>query len=76
MTRILNVSKGVIELTEREAQIYERGRIDALEELKSKTPEIIRWLIKRDKEGYGTTNGELLDHIWDIAIKLEEQINE
>lgn len=56
-------------LLEHDAQI----RADAINELKSKKDEIIKWLIKRDKEGYGTTNGELLDHIIDIAEKLKEQ---
>lgn len=50
---------------------YDQGRIDTLDELKRQKDEIIRWLIKRDKEGYGTTNGELLDHIYDIANKLK-----
>lgn len=51
-------------------------RADAIDELKGKKDEIIRWLIKRDKEGYGTTNGELLDHILEIAEQLKEQKNE
>lgn len=49
-------------------------RADAIEELKDKKDEIIRWLIKRDKEGYGTTNGELLDHILEIAEQLKSQL--
>lgn len=54
-----------------------KGREETIEELKSKKEEIIRWLIKRDKEGYGTTNGELLDHIFELAEQLKEQrINE
>lgn len=51
---------------------YEKGRADAIEELKDKKDEIIRWLIKRDKEGYGTTNGELLDYV----LKIAEQLND
>lgn len=50
----------------------EQIRTDAIEELKSKKDEIIRWLIKRDKEGYGTTNGELLDHILEIAEQMKD----
>jgi len=46
---------------------YQQGRADAIDELKSKKDEIIKWMIKRDKEGYGTTNGELLDHIFELA---------
>ena len=48
-------------------------RAEVIEELKGKKDEIIRWLIKRDKEGYGTTDVELLDHILDIAEQLKEQ---
>ncbi len=51
----------------------DEGRAGAIEEVKDKKDEIIRWLIKRDKEGYGTTNGELLDHILEIAEQLKEQ---
>ena len=51
---------------------YAIGRQDALDELKGKKDEIIRWLIKRDKEGYGTTNGELLDHILEVSEQLKE----
>lgn len=50
----------------------QQGRADAIEELKGKKDEIIRWLIKRDKEGYGTTNGELLDHILEVAEQLNK----
>ena len=51
----------------------EVGKADAIEELKSKKAEIIMWLIKRDKDGYGTTNGELLDHIFEVAEQLKNQ---
>lgn len=46
-------------------------RADTIDELKGKKDEVIRWLIKRDKEGYGTTNGELLDHILEVAEQLK-----
>lgn len=54
-------------------EAYEKGKADAIDELKSKKDEIIRWLIKRDKEGYGTTHGELLNHILETAEQLKEQ---
>lgn len=51
--------------------MYNKGKADAIDELKNKKDEIIKWLLKRDKERYGTTNGELLDHIFEIAEQLK-----
>lgn len=65
-----------MDMTEKEVKIwndgFDNGYNKAIDELKSKKDEIIRWLIKRDKEGYGTTNGELLDHIFEIAEQLRK----
>lgn len=55
---------------------YELGRKDAIEEFEKTKIDVLNWLIKRQSEGYGTTNGELLDHIYDIAKQLKEQKNE
>lgn len=54
---------------------YEQGRADAIEEFEKTKNEVLKWLIKRQEEGYGTSNGELLDHIYDIAEQLKEQKN-
>lgn len=54
-----------------ENEFVKKIRADAIDELKSKKDEIIKWLLKRDKERYGTTNGELLDHIFEIAEQLK-----
>ena len=67
MIRAYDDNGNVVDLVEWEKQI----RVETIDELKGKKDEIIRWLIKRDKEGYGTTNGELLDHILKIAEQLK-----
>lgn len=64
-----------IELNKFLDEYEESIRTEVLNELKSQKDEIIKWLIKRNLEGYGTTNGELLDHIFDLAEKLKEQNN-
>lgn len=53
-------------------EVEKIARADAIDELKSKKDEIIRWMAKRYKEKYGTTNGELLDHIFELAEQLKE----
>lgn len=60
-----------LDLSEYEKQI----RADAIEEFEKTKNEVLKWLIKRQEEGYGTSNGELLDHIYDIAKQLKEQKN-
>lgn len=48
---------------------YEQGRADAIDEFYETKKEVMRWLLKRQGESYGTTLGELLDYIYDYKLK-------
>lgn len=55
---------------------YNKEYVDAIDKFLATKMEMLVWLIKRQAEGYGTSNGELLDHIYDKAEQLKEQKNE
>lgn len=54
-------------------EIEKQIRADAIEKFEKTKTDVLKWLIKRQEEGYGTSNGELLDHIYDIAEQLKSQ---
>lgn len=56
-------------------EVEKMARADAIEEFEKTKTNVLKWLIKRQAEGYGTSNGELLDHIYDIAKQLKSQDN-
>lgn len=58
-----------IDITELKAQI----RADVIEEFHKTKIDVLNWLIKRQSEGYGTTNGELLDYIYDYKLKEQNK---
>ncbi len=48
-------------------------RAEVIEEFHKTKIEVLNWLIKRQSEGYGTTNGELLDYIYDYKLKEQNK---
>jgi hypothetical protein len=47
-------------------------RAEVVDEFVKTKTDTLKWLIKRQAEGYGTSNGELLDHIYEIAEKMKK----
>lgn len=50
---------------------YNKGRADAIEAFIQTKAEVVSWLVKRLQEWYETTNGALLEHIYDIAESMK-----
>ena len=53
-------------------EVEKKVRAEVIEEIKETKIDVLKWLIKRQEEGYGTTNGELLDYIYDYKIKEQK----
>lgn len=53
--------------------LREEIRAEVIEEFHKTKIEVLNWLIKRQSEGYGTTNGELLDYIYDYKLKEQNK---
>lgn len=60
---------GTKTLAEHDNQI----RAEVIDEFHKTKIDVLNWLIKRQSEGYGTTNGELLDYIYDYKLKEQNK---
>lgn len=49
---------------------YEKGESDFRERFLQTKMDVLNWLMERQSDGYGTTCGELLEHIYSIAERI------